>query len=368
MENWFEVENTDCIDSPALLIYPDRVTDNIRQLKKMVAGDTSRLRPHAKTHKMVEVSKMLIEEGIDQFKCSTIAEAEMLAMSNAKDVLLAYQPVGPKLQRWVKLIQEYPNTHFACIVDHPSSIKNLAELAKELSIELYIYFDINVGMGRTGASQNQIDGLWESLQNYPNLHLEGVHGYDGHIHDPDLKIREKESDACYKILKEVFDKLQVRSKNTLKMVIGGSPSFTTHSNRKDVVCSPGTFVFWDWGYRQKIPEQKFEYAAVLLTRVISIINETRICIDLGYKAVASDPPLPRVKFLNADDAIPAFQSEEHLVLDVNDSKDYPLGKILYAVPTHVCPTVALYDRVSVIKDHQKIATWQVMGRSRMLNI
>ena len=176
MEKWFEIEHVEDIDSPALLIYPDRVTNNIRLLKKMVAGNTSRLRPHAKTHKMVEISKMLIDEGIDQFKCSTIAEAEMLAMSNAKDVLLAYQPIGPKVMRWIKLVMEYPNTHFSCIVDHQSSVETLGKIANEYALKLNIYFDINVGMNRTGASENQIDGLLSTLQSYPSLHLEGVHG------------------------------------------------------------------------------------------------------------------------------------------------------------------------------------------------
>jgi len=368
MENWFEVQNADCIDSPALLLYTDRITNNIQQIKRMVAGNTDRLRPHAKTHKMVEVSKMLIEEGIDQFKCSTIAEAEMLALSNAKDVLLAYQPVGPKIQRWVKLLQEYPNTHFSCTVDNELTINSLGLIANELSIQLSIYLDLDVGMGRTGASLTQIENLWKCILNHPNLILEGVHGYDGHIHNPDLQIREKESDACYSILKQAFDYLQAQCSYSLKMVIGGSPSFTSHSKRENVICSPGTFIFWDWGYKEKIPEQEFDYAAVLLTRVISIINETRICIDLGYKAVASDPPLPRVKFLNAFDAVPAFQSEEHMVLDVKDSSKYSIGTVLYAIPTHICPTVALYDRVFVINENQKVAEWQVLGRSRMLNI
>lgn len=368
MENWFEVENANEINSPALLLFPDRIKNNIILLKEMVNGDTSRLRPHAKTHKMVEVTKMLIEEGIDQFKCSTIAEAEMLALSNAKDVLLAYQPVGPNLSRWIQLIKEYPNTHFSCLIDNEFTIHELGRLAHDNELNLCVYLDLNVGMGRTGASLEQINDLVPIIQNYDGLVLEGLHGYDGHIHDPDILIRQKQSDACYQIVKDAFLLLQPQFNHSLILVMGGSPSFSSHAKRADVVCSPGTFVFWDWGYKEKIPEQPFQPAAILLCRVISIINNTRICVDLGYKAVASDPPLPRVKFLNADDAVPAFQSEEHMVLDVEDSNFYPIGTVLYAIPTHICPTVALYDRAQVILDHQKITSWQVIARSRMLNI
>ncbi len=368
MENWFEVKNSDCIASPALLLYPDRIIRNIRLLKRMVANDTSRLRPHAKTHKMLEVSKMMIEEGIEQFKCSTIAEAEMLALSNAKDVLLAYQPVGPNISRFLKLIQEYPNTHFSCLLDNVESIKTVNFQAKEQGVKASFYLDLDVGMGRTGASIKDIEKLWNCITEQDSLLLEGIHGYDGQINNVDSSIREKEADSGYDLLKHAFDYFQEKYTYPLKIVVGGSPSFTRHAERPNVACSPGTFVFWDWGYSQKIPEQAFEVAAVLLTRVISVINEHRICIDLGYKAVASESPLPRVKFLNADDAVPILQSEEHMVLNVNDSNEYPVGTELYAIPLHICPTVALYDKVAVIVDHQKVKNWQVVARNRMLNI
>ena len=51
----------------------------------------------------------MLEAGIKKFKCATIAEAEMLALAEAPDVLLAYQPVGPKADRLVHLIDKYPN-------------------------------------------------------------------------------------------------------------------------------------------------------------------------------------------------------------------------------------------------------------------
>ncbi len=368
MEQWYEVASVDKIDSPALLIYPERIAYNIRLLKKMVGEDTNRLRPHVKTNKMIEVCQMMMEAGIAQFKCSTIAEAEMLALSNAKDVMMAYQPVGPKIERWIKLVRAYPNTHFSCLLDNPDSIKALGSIAQDSAMSLAVYVDVDLGMGRTGASIDQIANVLRCIEDQKHLVLEGVHGYDGHISNADPAVRKKESDAAYALLKETFDYLQPLCPNVLKMVIGGSPSFTSHAQREDVTCSPGTFIFWDWGYRSRIPEQAFEYAAIVLTRVISVLDDRHICVDLGYKAVASDPPLPRVKFLNADDAGTIFQSEEHLVLSVNDSKRYPIGTVLYAVPTHICPTVALYDRAYVIQQHQKIATWQVIGRNRVLNI
>ncbi|MCB1064992.1 MAG: alanine racemase, partial [Verrucomicrobiae bacterium] len=95
--SWLSVENVADLASPALLIFPDRIDYNIRQMIDEVGGDPTLLRPHVKTHKMGEVVKMQLESGIDRFKCATIAEAELTAEAGAADVLLSYQPVGPNI-------------------------------------------------------------------------------------------------------------------------------------------------------------------------------------------------------------------------------------------------------------------------------
>src|SRR4051812_31240775 len=112
---WFFITNEEEIDSPALVVYPKRVKENIVLLKGRV-DDPSFLRPHVKTNKIAEVCQMMLDEGIQKFKCATIAEAEMLALIKAPDVLLAYQPVGPKGKRFIQLIKKYPATRFSCLV------------------------------------------------------------------------------------------------------------------------------------------------------------------------------------------------------------------------------------------------------------
>src|ERR1700754_572473 len=101
--DWYRISNVDQLDTPALVVYPDRVKENIRTAVDMV-GDPARLRPHVKTHKSPETTRLMLAGGIRSFKCATIAEAEMLALEGAEDVLLAYQPVGPKAARFIALI------------------------------------------------------------------------------------------------------------------------------------------------------------------------------------------------------------------------------------------------------------------------
>src|SRR5689334_17573173 len=111
-DSWYEVQNVRDVPSPALLIYPDRAAENIRRMID-IAGDPGRLRPHIKTHKLPELVRMHRRAGIDKFKCSTIAEAELLAREGAPDILFAYQPVGPNIARLCRLAADWPDTRFS---------------------------------------------------------------------------------------------------------------------------------------------------------------------------------------------------------------------------------------------------------------
>jgi D-serine deaminase-like pyridoxal phosphate-dependent protein len=151
------------------------------------------------------------------------------------------------------------------------------------------------------------------------------------------------------------------------IVVGGTTTFPIHAKRKDVVCSPGTFIYWDKGYHDKFAEQHFEFAALVVTRVVSKPSSDLICVDLGHKSIASENALTeRVYFLNAPNLQPVGHSEEHLVLKVADGKVYNVGDILYGVPFHICPTVALYDSAVMVKDNKAVDRWNNLSRNRKI--
>lgn len=364
---WYAVDNIDEIDSPALLVYLDSVKENIRLVKTMVKRvDT--LRPHVKTNKMSEACGLMLAEGINKFKCATIAEAEMLAMIKAPDVLLAYQPTGPKVSRFLQLINKYPETVFSCLIDNKTSAGLINKEAFLNNININVFIDINVGMNRTGISPLNAFDLIAYLNALPNLNITGLHAYDGHIKDKDLIARKQNADIVFNQVYSLKCHAKKDLNVSLKIVIGGSPTFPIHATRENVECSPGTFIFWDWGYKHSFPEQPFNYAALVITRVVSIIDAQFICTDLGYKSISSESPLPRVHFLNAPEAVPFGHSEEHLVLQVPDASNYKIGDVLYGVPVHVCPTVALYETANVVDKKNVATSWKVMARNRFIHI
>src|SRR6478736_2277699 len=117
MNEQYVLQDPSGVFSPGLLFYKDLIRRNIQRMIAM-AGGAQRLRPHIKTHKTREVSRMKMEAGINKLKCATIAEAEMLAQIGVPDVLLAYNIVGPNCQRVALLVQKYPQTKFSVLEDH----------------------------------------------------------------------------------------------------------------------------------------------------------------------------------------------------------------------------------------------------------
>jgi D-serine deaminase-like pyridoxal phosphate-dependent protein len=367
MLNWYTINNIEKTDTPSLIVYPDRAKENIRQLIKM-AGDVALLRPHVKTNKIAEVCQLMLDAGITKFKCATIAEAEMLGSIQAPDVLLAHQPVGPKAERLLQLITQFRSTHFTCIIDDFETAKTLSQLFTKHGERLQLFIDLNIGMDRSGIIPEKALQLFKDCQTLESVRVIGLHAYDGHIRDTDLTERCRRSDEAFAKVEWLLTEMKMISDISLQVVVGGSPSFPTHTKRKNVQYSPGTFVFWDWGYKHMVPDEPFEYAALVITRIISVIDEQTICVDLGHKSVAAENPLPRVHFLNAPDAVPIGQSEEHLVMTVPDALKWNVGDVLYGVPVHICPTVALYDNAVIVENNEVIDNWKVIARTRKITI
>ena len=364
--NWFNIKNIEEIDTPALLIYKDRAKQNIEKAIALVHS-VEQLRPHVKTHKLLEISTMMKESGIHKFKCATIAEAEMLGMAKAKDVLIAFPMVGPKIKRLQALKQKYSNTKFSCLIDNIDTAKDLSD--EFINDKTDVYIDLNVGMNRTGISSDNALNLYKNALNLSGINIIGIHAYDGHVHDSDVLQRKHKADKVFQLISLVQLEIEKFAEKKLKIVVGGSPTFSIHAlAHEDVEVSPGTFIFWDAGYKETMPDFDFLWAGIIATRVISIINETTLCLDLGHKSIAAENPLPRIKFLSNDEIIPIGQSEEHLVVQVENTDKYAVGDVWYGVPIHICPTVALHKEVQIVENNTVIDAWKVIARDRKITV
>ena len=367
----YAIADTSQIFSPGLVIFRDLVEKNLAEMIR-VAGSAARLRPHCKTHKMREIVQMQLARGIVKHKCATIAEAEMLAEAGVQDIFLAYNPVGPNIRRVVQLATKYPGVKFAVTGDHPGPIAALGDALASAGKVVDMLLDIDCGQHRTGVPVGPVARqLYRQISATKGLVPGGFHLYDGHNHQADLAERREAVLAAWQPAAALRDELVAAGLPAPRIVAGGTGSFPIFASIQDpaLELSPGTIIFHDWGYGSMFPDLQFTPAALLLTRVVSRPTENRVTLDLGYKAVASDPPAGnRLLFPDLPDAQAVLQNEEHLVLETPEASRFQPGDELLAIPRHICPTCALHKQVYVVSSGQPIGTWKVAARDRVLTV
>ncbi len=334
-----------------------------------VAGGPERLRPHIKTHKTAEIIEMQLEAGIRKFKCATIAEAELLATCGVTDILLAMQPVGPNLDRFLKLMKTFPDAQFSTLVDHPECARIFAEKARKENKSIALYLDLNTGMNRTGIipGKEAIE-LYQNIVENPNLSAMGLHAYDGHIREKDAGRMKERCDAAFEPVQTMRTELEKQGCMVPAVIAGGSPSFPIHAGRPGIETSPGTTLLWDETYHALYNEPPFLPAAVLLTRIISKPGPGIVCLDLGHKAIAPEMDFPRVRIFGMEHCRQIAQSEEHLVLEYPAEQSFEIGEVYYAIPMHVCPTVAKYPSLITVINGEVTGRWRVAARDHSITI
>ena len=370
-EKAYAIADTSGIFSPGLVIFRDLVEQNLAEMIR-IAGSPARLRPHCKTHKMREIVALQLARGIVKHKCATIAEAEMLAEAGVQDIFLAYNPVGPNIRRVVRFVEKFPAVAFAVTADHAAPLAALGEALHAAGKSVSVLLDIDCGQHRTGVPAGAAArALYEQIAVTKGVLAGGLHVYDGHNHQRDLNDRRTAVLAAWQPAARLRDELVRAGLSVPRLVVGGTGSFPIFAGLDEaaIELSPGTIIFNDWGYSETFPDLNFTPAALLLTRVVSRPTSDRVTLDLGYKAVASDPPAGnRLLFPDLPDAKAVLQNEEHLVLETSQASRFQPGDELLAIPRHVCPTSALHKQVYVVAGGQVIGTWQVAARDRELTI
>jgi D-serine deaminase-like pyridoxal phosphate-dependent protein len=258
------------------------------------------------------------------------------------------------------------------VADHPEATRSLSDAMKAAGQTVDVLIDIDCGQHRTGiAAGAKAIELYDLFGRLPGLRPGGFHVYDGHNHQESLAERDAAVRDLLAPVLEMRATLEKKGVPVPRLVLGGTPTFPVFAklNFPGQELSPGTCVLHDHGYGSHFPDMNFTPAALLLTRVISRPTATRVTLDLGYKAVASDPPAgQRCVLLNVPDYKAVLQNEEHLVIETPAAERFSPGAEVYAVPYHICPTCAMHKQAYVVEGGKVTGTWDIVARDRILSV
>lgn len=369
-ETYF-IEDVSNVFSPGLLIFSNLLESNLDEMIR-IAGASNRLCPHCKTHKTREIAKLMLDRGVEHHKCATIAEAEMLASVGAPAVLIAYQMVGPNVRRLSELVDIFPATRFATLIDNPDSLKVLAGSNATTHSEFCVLIDLDSGMGRTGIRPGAAAlELIELICSTKGVEFGGLHWYDGHHRQPDLNARRSGVLEGWEHLQRFRNELRIRGIDVPRVVAGGTGSFSilADSAIPGLQLSPGTTALFDADMAERFPELTFAPALAILSRVVSCNRSGHLTLDVGHKSCAADQPAGRRLFFPAlPDAREIAHTEEHCVIATTSSDRFRPGDPLLAFPRHACPTSAVHQFATVVDSGQIVDRWEISARDRQINV
>jgi 3-hydroxy-D-aspartate aldolase len=359
------------LDTPALLIERPALLRNIARMAEVAATRGVGLRPHAKTHKSVEIARLQVAAGAKGICCVTLGEAEVMVAGGIPGVLITSPAVTPsKIARLVALAAQAGPGGVMVVIDHPQNLAALDEAAAALDHPLDVLIDYSANYHRTGAASHaEFLGLALLAGDAPNLRLRGMQAYAGNIqHIPDRTKRSAAAAALRTTIAHLVE--SAHGQGTPMEIISGAGTGTHDLDPEGRIFTElqaGSYVFMDVEYLNALTDglngPPFEVALLVQTAVVSVNAPDWVTTDGGIKCFATDGPLPEIT-AGTDPA-----GRYHLAGDEH-GRLFPvgprpaLGARIELVTPHCDPTVNLHDVYHVMEGDTLVALWPVDARGK----
>jgi 3-hydroxy-D-aspartate aldolase len=355
------------LDTPALVLDLPAFERNLAHMAEVAARRGLALRPHAKTHKCVEIAKRQVKAGAIGVSCTVLAEAEAMVLGGIGGVLITSPAVTPAhIGRLIELCRRAAPGELMVAVDHPENAVALSRAAAVLDHPLGVLVDFSAGYHRTGtATEEDAVALAKTIAGLSHLTLRGLQAYAGNIqHIEDRAQRAARAAALREIVSGIIA-AAAREGLALPIVTGGGTGTHDLDGAPFTELQPGSYLFGDAQYgpvlQNGVSTPPFEVALFVQAAVISINAPNYVTLDAGVKSLATDGPLPLVARGAALDSTYAFFGDEHGKLYFKGERP-ELGAKVELVTPHCDPTVNLHDWLHVVDGDTLVAIWPIDAR------
>ena len=347
------------LDTPVLCLDSEKLEENIAEMAEFLKRTGVSLRPHTKTHKCPTIAWMQLRAGAIGVTCAKMEEAEVMARSGIRDILIANQIVAPrKIKRLVSLAS---SADIMVAVDQPQNIQDISDAAAARGVTVRMLIEVDVGMHRCGTEgAEEALVLARQILEQPGVQFAGVMGYEGHaVMIEDDKQREAAAKLAMSKLVGVRDSLAEQGIEVGIVSGGGTGTYLTTGSFPGVTeIQAGSYATMDGRYRQVgIP---FHHALTVLAGVISTDGDDHAVTDAGLKTLTSEFGLPRVLRPKGWEVVKF--SEEHSALKRIDGEPLKPGDTVELIPSHGCTTINLHDYYVVTRKDAVEAVWPIAAR------
>jgi D-serine deaminase-like pyridoxal phosphate-dependent protein len=357
------------LPTPALIIDLDVAKRNLDRMAGYCRSHHLNLRPHTKTHKMVEFARMQLERGAIGLAVAKTGEAEIMAQSGAMQILVAHPIFGEEpLQRLARLACD---AEMIIAIDSHTAAAAISRAASRHGCTFGILVEFDAGFRRCGVTPAAACvELAQAIARLPGLRLRGLMSYFGNVWGTEEERRLQIAEIASAV-EQAVDSFRA-ARLPLEIVSAGSTPAAEFSHRIPGLTEirPGTYVFNDLNTLHQGICRVEDCAARVLTTVVSTAIPGQAIIDAGSKTFSHDAlssgPQRGYGYIVEEPAVSLTKlNEEHGYLDISRSRRFQVGEVFTIIPNHICTCVNMHDEVFVIRDEQVIGSYKVAARGKV---
>ena len=366
----------DQLETPALLLDPQRMDRNIERMRTRLSGLGVSFRPHVKTNKSIDVTRRILPTG-GPITVSTLLEADFFAGHGFKDILYAVCIAPNKLAHVAAL--QAQGVRLSLILDSLEAARMLAAEAKAKGRRFDVLIEIDSDGHRSGVHPDapelvEIAAYLEGA----GIPVQGVLTHAGSSYecasvDAIRAMAEQERAGAV----HAASRLRAAGMACPVVSVGSTPTamFAQHLEGVTEVRA-GVFVFYDLVMAGLNVCSLDDIAVSVLGTVIGHRPDRGwTLLDAGWMAMSRDrgtasQPVDQgyglvcdLEGRPIDGLILVGANQEHGIVAHRSGKldgapHLPVGTQVRILPNHACSTAAQFDRYQVVgPDRQVTATW-----------
>ena len=365
----------DAIETPALLLETAHLDRNLARMQRRAEALGVRLRPHAKTHKCLQIVRRQLALGAQGITVSTLKEADFFHAAGVDDILYAVGIAPNKFEHAMRLARA--GCRLTVLVDSVAAAVRLAAFGRESCHRFDVMIEIDTDGHRSGVQCDdpRLLEIGAALA-AEGARLAGIMTHAGGSYDlcepRALEAHaERERARCV----EAAERLRAAGHPCAEVSVGSTPTALAATSLHGVTeFRPGVYAFFDLVIAGIGVCEPRDIAISVMTSVIGHRPDRRwVLIDAGWMAMSRDrstaaqardwgyglvcdaagAPLDSLRYVDAN--------QEHGILEarapVDVERDYPIGTLLRILPNHACATAAQFPSYVALEPGSTPERW-----------
>ena len=349
------------VQTPCLVVDRDVLEMNLVAMAARARDHGIALRPHAKTHKCLEIARRQLALGAVGLTVATVGEAEVFADGGFTDLFIAY-PVWAAGARGPRLRALAERVALRVGADSAEGVELLARVLAGTEAEIVV--EVDSGQHRTGVAPERAGQVAAAARRF-GLEVAGVFTFPGHSYGPGRRNAAALDEA--RALQEADVALRRVEVGAGLRSGGSTPTAALVDEGALNEMRPGVYVFND---AQQVELGAADWDAVALTAVATVVSRhgRDVVVDAGSKVLGAD----QAAWATGAGRLPDYpdtrigaMSEHHATVTFAEDAPLPeLGSLVRVAPNHVCAAVNLADVLIVTAGGSVVDQWQVAARGR----